>query len=194
MLVRALESVKWAGHSARQLAHFRPLLAPELKFLEDEFGGSLDLSRLRLTGGGHPLGRVGWQPGGGMIQLCDAAFEAHDPARPVRIKYWPVLAHEALHVWQRVHGHYRVGVSVDGLVLGALRGRAAYRYAARSSEPEELLRVFLAGNIEQQAQLFEDYVRSNVLVTQARDAKFSHVARYVREQHAGTSRTEPCGA
>jgi len=187
MLVRAIEGVKRAGRSARQLAHFRPLLDTELQFLGDEFGASLELSRVRLTGGGHPFGRMGWQPGGGMIQLCDAAFEAHDPARPVRIKYWPVLAHEALHVWQRVHRHYRVGVSVDGLVLGVLRGRAAYRYSARSSDPAELLRVFLAGNIEQQAQLFEDYVRSNVLVLRARDAKFSHVARYVREQRASES-------
>jgi hypothetical protein len=181
MLQRAIESVRRAGHSARQLAHFRPLLPVEQRFLSAEFGDSLDLSRLRLTGGGHPLGRIGWQPGGGMIQLCDAAFEAHDPTQPVRLRYWPVLAHEALHVWQRVHRHYRVGVSVDGLVLGALRGRAAYRYAKGNSDPAAVLDIFLAGNIEQQAQIFEDYVRSNVLVVQARDVRFCRVARYVRE-------------
>lgn len=168
--------------SLRQLLRMRPLLEPERAFLAAEFGESLDLTRLRVTGGGHPFGRFAWQPGAGWMQFADRAFDQNDPGHPLRTQFWPVLAHEALHVWQRVHRHHRFGVSVDGLLLGVVRGRAAYRYDASSSDPEDVLRTFQRGNIEQQGQIFEDYVRSNVHVKQARDARFEHVARYVRER------------
>jgi hypothetical protein len=39
------------------------------------------------------------------------------------------------------------------------------------SDPSEVLRMFLYGNVEQRCQMFEDYVRSNVRMKQARDAK-----------------------
>ncbi|MEY4575829.1 MAG: hypothetical protein RL701_532 [Pseudomonadota bacterium] len=169
--------------SLRQLFRQRPLLAVERDFLAAEFGASLDLSRLRMAGGGHPLGRLGWQPAAGWIQLSDSAYEGDDPACPVRTQLWPILAHEALHVWQRVHRQHRLGVSIDGLVLGVVRGRAAYRYDTRSSDPAQVLQTFLRGNIEQQGQMFEDYVRSNVMRRSARDAKFEDMARYVRERH-----------
>ena len=181
MVRRALASSKRALESLRQLRHRRPLWESEAAFLAHEFGDSLALSQLRIAGGGHPLGRLAWQPRAHWIQMHDSLFEAEDPARPVRSEYWPILAHEALHVWQRVHRHHRVGVSVDGLWLGVVAGRAAYRYSV-TSDPSEVLRAFLDGNIEQQGQMFEDYVRSNVLTKEARDAKFEHVARYIRER------------
>ena len=171
--------------SARDFFRPRSLLACERGFLQAELGDSLDLSTLSLAGGGHPFGRIGWQPLGARIQLADSCFEQDDPMRPVRERVWPVLAHEALHVWQRVHRHHRLGVSLDGLLLGVLRGRAAYTYDKRLSDPADMLACFLAGNIEQQGQIFEDYVRSNVRSMKARDARFSQVARYVRERAVG---------
>jgi len=171
--------------SVRDFFRPRPLLDVERRFLADEFGDSLELSALSLAGGGHPLGRIGWQPLGARIQLADACFEAADPARSVRESLWPVLAHEALHVWQRVHRHHRLGVSVDGVLLGALKGRAAYEYDRQLVDPAAVLECFLAGNIEQQGQIFEDYVRSNVRSAAGRDPRFAHVARYVRERRAG---------
>lgn len=168
--------------SVRALFRARPLREVERAFLAQEFGDSLDLSRLMLAGGGHPLGRIGWQPMAARIQLADVCFEQDDPEQPVRERIWPVLAHEALHVWQRVHRHHRLGVSVDGLMLGALHGRNAYEYDRLLTDPAQVLEAFLAGNIEQQGQMFEDYVRSNVRSPEGRDPKFAQLARYVRER------------
>jgi hypothetical protein len=166
--------------SLAALASWRPLSAREREFLAHEFGDKLELSRIRIAGGGHPLGRIAWQPMAALIQLADACFEAGDPEQSIAPQHFPILAHEALHVWQRVHDHSRLGVSVDGLLLGAFRGREAYIYDQRLSDPAEVLDAFLRGNIEQQGQMFEDYVRSNVSVPRARAAKFEHVAHYVR--------------
>jgi hypothetical protein len=174
-----------ATRSVRGLFRQRPLLPPERHFLAQEFGDSLDLDALRLAGGGHPFGRVGWQPGAALIQLDDGCFEAGSPSQPVSVRVYPILAHEALHVWQRVHRHCRVNVSVDGLWLGVLQGRSAYAYDTAIEHPDALLRAFLAGNIERQGQIFEDYVRSNVHDPYARDGRFAHVARYVREMTRG---------
>jgi hypothetical protein len=173
------------ARSLRAFFKARPLLDEERSFLEQEFGQSLDLDRLSIAGGGHPLGRLGWQPLAARIQLSDRCFEAEDPAQPVRRAFWPVLAHETLHFWQRVHRHHRLGVSVDGLYLGVTRGRAAYVYDRSLTDPAQVLREFLAGNIEQQGQIFEDYVRSNVIDPTARDARFERVAEYVRERRSG---------
>jgi hypothetical protein len=174
------------AQSIRAFFRARPLHDVERAFLEAEFGQSLDLERLRIAGGGHPFGRLGWQPVAARIQLSDACFEARDPAQPVLQERWPVLAHEVLHVWQRVHRQHRLGVSVDGLILGVARGRAAYIYDRRLTDPELLLQEFLRGNIEQQGQIFEDYVRSNVTDPKARDARFEQVAQYVREKRVST--------
>ena len=168
--------------SLRALAKARALHDVERAFLAREFGQSLDLARLRLAGGGHPFGRLGWQPMAARIQLSDTCFEASNPDRPVLKERWPLLAHEVLHVWQRVHRQHRLGVSVDGLILGVARGRAAYAYDRSLTDPALLLREFQRGNIEQQGQIFEDYVRSNVSEPQARDARFEQVAQYVREK------------
>jgi hypothetical protein len=167
--------------SVGALSRPRPLLALEHAFLAHEFGESLDLSQLRLFGGGHPVGRIAWQPGAAWIQMDDQCFEEDDPGHPVRLELFPVLAHEALHVWQRVHKQCsRFGVSMEGLWLGVARGRVAYEYDREVAEPAELLAIFQRANIEQQAQIFEDYVRSNVTDPSARAAKFEDVARYVR--------------
>jgi hypothetical protein len=170
------------GSSLAALGTWRPLLPREREFLAAEFGDSLDLSRIRIAGGGHPLGRIAWQPAAALIQLGDGCFEAGDPERPIATQHLPILAHEALHVWQRVHKHSRFGVSIDGLLLGALRGRDAYIYDTSLSDPTALLTEFLHGNIEQQGQIFEDYVRSNVSVPRARASKFQCVAEYVRHK------------
>jgi hypothetical protein len=169
----------------RALLRPRALLASELAFLQREFGHSLELSAVRIAGGGHPLGRVAWQPAAALIQLADGCFEASDPLCPVQPEAYPVFAHEALHVWQRVHRQCEVHVSVDGLWLGLVAGRAAYAYDRSLLDPELVLREFLAGNIERQGQMFEDYVRSNVEAAHARDPKFAAVADYVRRKPRG---------
>jgi hypothetical protein len=181
-----LVPLRRAARSLRALFEPRPLLAAERDFLEREFGASLDLDALRIAGGGQPLGRVAWQPMAALIQLADCCFEADDPARAIRHEALPIFAHEALHVWQRVHRHCTVHVSVDGLWLGIAHGVRAYRYDTRLAQPEALLREFLAGNIERQGQMFEDYVRSNVHALRGRDPKFAAIAQYVRARVIGS--------
>jgi hypothetical protein len=168
--------------SLRGLLRSRALLASEREFLAYEFGPSLELERLRIAGGGQPLGRVAWQPAVALIQMADSCFEQNDPQQSVRLSAYPIFAHEALHVWQRVHKQCAVHVSVDGVWLGLARGRSAYAYDRRLEDPALVLREFLAGNIERQGQMFEDYVRSNVQLIHARDPRFQAVAEYVREK------------
>jgi hypothetical protein len=158
----------------------RRLRQSELDFVEREFGSSLPLQRLRLSGGGQPTGRCAWQPFGALIQMDDKFFQACDPSHPLRVFAYPTLAHEALHVWQRIHGQCVVNVSVDGLFLGLTRGQRAYRYDVSDRDPRVMLRRFLAGNIEQQGQMFEDYIRSNIEDEASRDPSFQLIARYVR--------------
>jgi hypothetical protein len=174
-----------AARSLSALVSPRPLTPLEREFLEAEFDASLDLNPVRVAGGGHPLGRLAWQPTAALIQLSDHCFEQADPTRSVRSGALPVLAHEALHVWQRVHKQCAVNVSVDGLWLGVRHGAAAYRYDRSLQDPERVLQEFLKGNIEQQGQIFEDYVRSHVSDRRRRDTRFAAVARYVRNFSEG---------
>ena len=174
----------WIGRAARSLSalrRLRPLAEQERAFLQAEFGASLNLDRLRLAGGGQPLGRIAWQPTSALIQLADSCFEQADPERPLRQAAYPILAHEALHVWQRVHRQCTVNVSVDGLWLGVMLGRRAYDYDRGLRDPELVLREFLAGNIERQGQMFEDFVRADVRDPSRRDPKFEYVAGHVRK-------------
>lgn len=158
----------------------RALTSAERAFVAREFGASLDPDMLRLAGGGQPTGRPAWQPLGALIQVDDAYFEDGDPEAPLRTLAYPMLAHEALHVWQRQHKQCAVNVSLDGLWLGATRGHDAYRYDRSITCADEMLRQFLAANIEQQGQMFEDYVRSSIEEPDARDPRYLEVARYVR--------------
>lgn len=158
----------------------RPLTAAERAFVRREFGASLDPDSLRLAGGGQPTGRPAWQPVGGLIQVDDRYFEADDPGSPLRELAYPMLAHEALHVWQRRHKRCAVNVSFDGLWLGATRGRDAYCYDRSIATADAMLSQFLRANIEQQGQMFEDYVRSNIAEPGARDVRYALIARHVK--------------
>jgi hypothetical protein len=173
------------SHSLRALPHRRTLHQGEVEFLGREFGTSLDLTPMRLAGGGQPLGRGAWQPVGALIQMHDTCFEDNDPQQPLRTTAYPVFAHEALHVWQRRHRHHRVNVSIDGLWLGITQGRRAYAYDASLLDPQALLAHFLACNIEQQGQIFQDYVHSNILDPDDRAPQFAAIARYVQAQTVG---------
>jgi hypothetical protein len=169
----------------RGLRQARPLHDCEREFLAREFGTSLALHVLRICGGGQPTGRVAWQPFGARIQMHDRCFEQGDPRAPLKLLAYPTFAHEALHVWQRQHRHCALNVSVDGLWLGATRGARAYDYDSTIVDPELMLQHFRSGNIERQGRMFEDYVRSNITTPEARDGRFSEVARYVRSGACG---------
>ena len=183
----AIGGVRGVVRSLRGLRRARALNEREHAFLAGEFGDSLELERLRIAGGGHPFGRMAWQPLAAVMQFADACFDGSDPEQGLQARHYPTLAHEALHVWQRVHGECSVNVSIDGLWLGAFAGRAAYQYDRSLCDPDAVLREFLSGNIERQGQMFEDLVRSNVADHSARDPKFSALARYVRGRQRSTA-------
>jgi hypothetical protein len=72
-----------------------------------------------------------------------------------------VLAHEALHAWQRQHWRW---VTLQGIPLQA--GYALglcdpYRHDL-SEDPREMLCSFMTGNIEQQGRIFERYVHASL--------------------------------
>lgn len=172
------------AYGARSLRHFfttqRPLTHDEHAFLFEHFGESIPLDRVRLAGGGHPgfaaheasLGRA-WQPLGSAIQLPDGYYEEGDPRAPVRADVRAILAHEALHVWQRCRGR---AVSLRGIAEPLLH-RDPYDWRALDSEdPSTLLAHFQRARIEQQARMFEEHVRSPATLP-----KWVEVARYVRE-------------
>lgn len=159
----------------------RNISVQESSFLEDFFGSSIDVASIRIAGGGHPGNRPAWQPWDYLIQLDDSFFKDDNPSKSINPTVYNLgkLAHEALHIWQREH---KVPVvSWDGLTLGITQGRAAYAYDTTEEDPNRVLQMFLAGNIEQQGKIFEDYVRERLSNNRYDPLKsrFEHVARYV---------------
>jgi hypothetical protein len=179
--------IKRIRHGARSLGRFfstqRPLADHERAFLFEYFGDSIPLERVRLAGGGHPgfaahehsVGRA-WQPLGSTIQLPDGYYEEDDPRAPVREGQMGVLAHEALHVWQRCRGR---AVSLRGIAEPILH-RDPYDWRALDSEdPSVLFENFRRARIEQQARMFETYV-VEARGGEGEVAKWAEVARYVK--------------
>jgi hypothetical protein len=71
------------------------------------------------------------------------------------------LGHETLHQLQRING---ISVTARALVLQleySLHISDPYQYPA-SSDPAAMLQTFLGGNVEQQGQMFQDYVEAAV--------------------------------
>ena len=135
----------------------RPLGDAELDFLQTYFGEGLDPERIRIVA--SPT-RRSWSPFGRRISLAKRHFEggretnAIDLADPLSAS---IFSHEALHVWQRQHGRAVTWEAIP-LQAGYMLGRSdPYRYAA-SDDPEAMLAVFERGNVEQQAQMFGDFV------------------------------------
>ncbi len=135
----------------------RALHADEQAFLQNYFADSLDYARIRI---GVSIGQRCWSPFGGRISLTRGCFVGGTSRRSVALQdalAASVLAHEALHVWQRQHGRW---VTLHGIPLQvgyALRMFDPYRYE-HSDDPAEMLKRFRTGNIEQQGRMFQHYV------------------------------------
>lgn len=144
----------------------RALLPAERLFVQQFFGAALDalLPRMRLH-----LRRLGdtrraLSMNGGRLYLPRGFFEQSQPQRALRLGH-PVVAgifaHELLHQWQRLQG---VAVTRKALLLHVkafcLR-RDPYAYFG-SNDGAGMLGIFLAASVEQQGQMWEDYVRTVV--------------------------------
>lgn len=162
----------------------RPLLPPELAFVQQHFGAALDarLPRLRLY-----LRRVGdtrraLSLNGGRISLPRLFFEAGDPRQPLRLAHPQiagVFAHELLHEWQRGQGR-PVTRQALWLQLRMLLGRYDPYAYERCSDPVAMHACFAAAQVEQQGQIWEDHVRGCVAGRPA--AEFALIAAEVRSR------------
>lgn len=142
-----------------RLLRLRAPFEAELRFLRRYFGDNLRYEKLRFGATPLNLTRRASAPWGSTAFFPRGAFRRGDPRRPLdlaRPAVCRVLAHEAAHIWQRQHGEW---VTCRALPLQAayLCGRDVYRYAA-PKEPEALLALFQACNVEQQGQMVGDLV------------------------------------
>ena len=144
----------------------RPLLEIERQFVIQHFGASLNrvIPSLRLY-----VRRVGdtrraLSMNGGRISMPKACFVGGNPRQSLQLQH-PLIAglfaHELLHQWQRLQG---VAVTRKALLLHAkafcLR-HDPYTYCA-SDDGVAMLKTFRAASVEQQGQMWDDYVRAVV--------------------------------
>lgn len=96
---------------------------------------------------------------------CHALFfKQHDPRQPLRLEHPQVaaiFAHELLHQWQRLHGR-AVTREALGLQLQAICLRRNPYHYPRAVTAEAMLACFLRSSVEQQGQMWEDYVQAAV--------------------------------
>ena len=144
----------------------RGLLPLEHEFVLRHFGHSLQSLQPRIRLYLRRLGdtRRALSMNGGRIYLPRSFFEAGQPERVLKLDHPAVagvFAHELLHQWQRLQG---VAVTRKALLLHAkaicLRSDP-YTYCV-SDDGVAMLEIFRAASVEQQGQMWEDYVRAVV--------------------------------
>lgn len=142
------------------------MLPLEVVFVRRFFGAALDsvLPRQRLY-----LRRLGdtrraLSMNGGRLYMPRAFFEEGNPRKPLRLSHpmiAGIVAHELLHQWQRLQGR---AVTREALLLQTralcLR-HDPYAYCA-VADPQQMLQLFLQSNVEQQGQIWQDYVKASV--------------------------------
>jgi len=153
----------------------RSLTSRECAFLAGYFGDSLLLDRISLS---VARGVRSWSPYGSHIRISHTLL---GPTREVALdqpRAASIFAHEALHVWQRQHGR---AVSRQGAILQTLHTlklHNPYAYDRSIVDPDRLLTLFSSANIEQQGQIFQDYVHAER--TGQPVSRFLAVACFVR--------------
>ena len=136
----------------------RPLTAAEAAFLERYFGRALRYERVSLASSILNVTGRAITPWRSAIHMPRAMFTAGDPRREVALREpWcaAVLAHEAVHAWQRQHGDRITLRAAWAHAWGWLRDPYAY---PTSHDADEMLAFFLGGTPEQQARMVQDAV------------------------------------
>ena len=148
-------------------AGWRTLLPEEVAFIRQYFGaqtGTKLIARVRL--GVRRLGdtRRALCIDGGLVSLPRQCFLQSSGSHPLRLmqpQVAGVFAHELLHELQRMHG---IAVTREAVLL-------QYKWLVKRCDPyfyscignsRALLRQFLSANVEQQAQMWQDFVQSHV--------------------------------
>ena len=164
----------------------RPLLEIERQFVTQHFGVSLSrvIPSLRLY-----VRRVGdtrraLSMNGGRISMPKACFVGGDPRQSLQLQH-PLIAglfaHELLHQWQRLQG-MAVTRQAAWLQAKAVCLRTdPYAYAA-CADPASMLKQFLAAQVEQQGQIWQDYV--SACVAGQLPEHMQQVAAYVKGERS----------
>ncbi len=140
----------------------RPLAATERDFVRRFFGHSLDaqIHRMRLY-----LRRVGdtrraLSMNGGRISMPRNCFVNGDPFEPLHLQHPQIaglFAHELLHAWQRLQGMKVTRQAAWLQVKATCLRRDPYAYDT-CDDAARMLQLFLAAQVEQQGQMWQDYV------------------------------------
>lgn len=144
----------------------RALLAQEQAFVLEHFGSALQRLQPKLRLYVRRIGdrRRALSLNGGRIFLPRSFFEHSDPRRPLRLNHPAVagiFAHELLHQWQRLQGR-AVTREALGLQLQAICLRRNPYHYPHAATAEAMLACFLRSTVEQQGQMWEDYVHAKV--------------------------------
>jgi RHS repeat-associated protein len=158
----------------------RPLTDAETQFIEKFFGSCLDPKTLNLhvRKFGDTQRALSLWPG--FTSLPSSTFVGGSGANSINLGdpyAASVFGHEALHQAQRASG---INVTGDALGLQAqysLHISDPYQYNA-STDPVQMLNTFLNGNVEQQGQIFQDYLYA--FLNGQDVSAFSLIASYVK--------------
>lgn len=160
---------------------FRALTDAERLFVHRFFADSLGALEPRLRLGLRRIGDThrALSMNGGRISMPRACFEQGRPTQPLRLGHPAVagvFAHELLHQWQRLQG-YRVTREAAWLQLKSACLRSDPYAYERCSEAAPMLERFLSAQVEQQGQMWQDYVSG--CVAGHADPAFAGVAAHV---------------
>ena len=171
----------------------RPLTDAELRFVHRFFAHSLDALQPHLRLYVRRLGdtRRALSLNGGRISLPRAFFEQGDPARPLRLAHpyiAGVFAHELLHQWQRLQGQKVTRQAAWLQLKAACLRRDPYAYEA-CSESAQMLERFRRAHVEQQGQMWQDYVTAEVAGQPS--GAFRDVAAFVAQPRQQSGNCSP---
>ena len=159
----------------------RRLMPVETGFVQRLFGTALDelLPGMRLHVRRLGDTRRALSMNGGRIYMPRACFVNGDPAQSLKLAHpyvAGVFAHELLHQWQRLQGMAVTRQAAWLQVKAVCLRRDPYAYEG-CDDAARMLAQFVAAQVEQQGQMWQDYVMG--CVAGNADSAFSEVAAFV---------------
>ena len=150
-----------------QVGGWRGLLAPEQAFVRQFFGervGNVLIARVQLGVRRWGDTRRALSVNGGWISLPRACFVQGKADQVLQLQHPQVagiFAHELLHEVQRIQGLPVTRQAVALQCRALLGGCDPYAYACHASRTATL-RQFWQANVEQQGQMWQDWVQAQV--------------------------------
>jgi len=164
----------------------RPLTENEKTFLRSHFGSCLDSVLEKFDVNVRTFGdtRRAVSLDNGFISFPSSYFQDQDPSKELNLaspRVASVMGHESLHQLQRLNGINVTGQAALLQLTASLGISDPYSYPS-SSDPQTMLGTFRTGNIEQQGQMFEDYLF--IRLSRGDPARYQAIAEYVKNNCA----------